>query len=174
MATNTEIFRSEGGFGINEKTIVSADYDIKNVNSLELKNSNYNNCLRTDYILRRVTTAAAPNGVLSLLSASTEPITLPTSSVNFITGHVVGTNSNGSGFYVLKIENTVTVDALGDVQSLSNLTTIIKDSIPSGEGWTVSVYDIGQPNEFSYIVGQGVAAGNILWTAHVQVITADW
>lgn len=174
MATNTEIFRSEGGFGVNEKTIVSSNYDIKNANSFELKNSNYTNCSRTDYILRSVTSISTPVAILSLLNSSSTPINLLTSSINFITGHIIGTNSNGSGYYALKIENTVTVDALGDVQSVSNLTTILKDSIPSGEGWSVSIYDSGSANRYSYTVNQGSASGNITWTAHVQVVAVDW
>lgn len=174
MALNTEIFRSEGGFGVNSKTIVSSSYDIKNVNSLELKNSNYTNCSRTDYILRSVTSAAAPTAVLSLLSSSVTPVSLQTSSVNFVTSQLIGTNSNGSGFYGIKLENIVTVDALGDVVAVSFLRTILKDSIPSGEGWTVSTYDNGSANQFSYVVNQGTATGNILWTAHMQVVTADW
>lgn len=174
MATKTEIFRSEGGFGVNSKTIISADYDIQNANSLEVKNSDFSNCSRIDYILRSVTSNASPIANLSLLLSAVTPITLKTSSVNFITSHIIGTNSNGSGYYAVKIENIVTVDALGDVRAVSSLTTVLKDSIPSGEGWSVSAYDNGAANQFSYTVNQGSASGNILWTSHSQVVTADW
>ena len=174
MAIQTEILRSEGGFGVNEKVIITDEYDIKNANTLEVKNSEFTNCSRKDYVFRLETNASTPSGILSLAVASSTPITLETSSINFITGHIIGTNANGSGFYSVKSETTVTVDAVGAVQTVSELSTILKDSIPSGEAWSVVYYDTGSANQFSYNVDQGSASGTILWTAHVQVITADW
>jgi hypothetical protein len=174
MAIQTEVLRSEGGFGVNEKVIITDEYDIKNANTLEVKNSEFANCSRRDYVLRLQTNASTPSGILSLFVASATPITLDISSINFITGHIIGTNANGSGFYAVKSETTVTVDAIGGVTAVSELLTTLKDSIPSGEGWTVSYYDTGNANQFSYNVGQGSASGTILWTAHVQVVSADW
>lgn len=174
MALQTEVLRSEGGFGVNEKVIVSSQYDLQNVNSLEVKNSEFTNCFRKDYVMRLQSNAASPVGILSLRSASSTPIVLQSGSINFITGHIIGTNSNGSGYYAVKSETTAAVDAVGDVTVVSELKTILKDSIPSGEGWSVNYYDTGSANQFSYVVNQGTAAGTILWTAHVQVVTADW
>lgn len=174
MAIQTEVLRSEGGFGVSDKVIISDGFDIQNANTLEVKNSEFTNCSRKDYVMRLQTNAATPSGILSLAAASTTTIALETSSINFITGHVIGTNANGSGYYAVKSETTVAVDALGAVTTVSELKTILKDSIPSGEGWTVDYYDTGNVNQFSYNVNQGTAAGNILWTAHVQVITVDW
>jgi len=173
MATNTDILRSEGGFGVNTKTIISKDYDLQNVNSFELKNSNFTNASKVNYILRKTTTAVSPSSILSL-TAGTSFILLPLGSVNFVTAHIVGTNANGSGFYSIKKESTVTVDAAGDVASVGELNTIIKDSIPSGENWTIGTYDAGSSRQFSYTVNQGTAAGTILWIAHVEVVSADW
>ena len=51
MAIQTEVLRSEGGFGVNSKVIISDEYDIKNANTLEVKNSEFVNCHRKDYIL---------------------------------------------------------------------------------------------------------------------------
>lgn len=173
MATNTEIFRSEGGFGVNTKTIISKDYDLTNINSIELKNSQFSNGYKVNYIMRKSTSGASPSGILSLTTGASY-ILLPLGSVNFATAHIVGTNANGSGFYSLKKESTVTVDAAGNVTSVGELNTIIKDSIPSGENWTVGTYDSGNSREFSYTVNQGTAAGNILWIAHVEIVSADW
>jgi hypothetical protein len=174
MPLNTDIFRSEGGFGVGSKTIVSDQFDIKNANSLEVKNSEFANCSRTDFVLRAITSAASPSQITSKLLSSTSTIVLPNGSVNFITSHIVGTNSNGSGYYAVKIENIVAVDAIGGVDTVGSLITTLKDSIPSGEGWTVSVYDTGNAGQYSYTVNQGVAPGNITWVAHAQVITVDW
>tara|TARA_Y100000004_G_scaffold196534_1_gene266820 strand:- start:804 stop:1328 length:525 start_codon:yes stop_codon:yes gene_type:complete len=174
MALNTDIFRSEGGFGVGSKTIVSDEFDIKNANSLEVKNSQFQNCSRTDFVLKTVTNAATPTKILSKLSASVSPIVLPNGSVNFITSHVVGTNTNGSGYYAVKFENIVAVDAIGGVDTVGSLVTVVKDSIPSGEGWSVTVYDSGNAGEFSFTANQGVAPGDITWAAHSQVITVDW
>lgn len=174
MAIQTEVLKSEGGFGVSNKVIISDAFDIQNANTLEVKNSEFTNCSRKDYVMRLQTNASTPSGILSIRSASSTPLTLQTSSINFITGHVIGTNSNGSGYYAVKSETTVAVDALGAVTVVSELKTILKDSIPSGEGWTVNYYDSGSTNQFSYNVSQGSAAGTILWTAHVQVVTADW
>lgn len=174
MAIQTEVLRSEGGFGVNSKVIISDEYDIKNANTLEVKNSEFVNCHRKDYILRLQTNSSTPSGLLSLNAASSTPLILETSSINFITSHIIGTNSNGSGFYSVKSEVTASVDAVGAVTVVSELLTILKDSIPSGEGWTVNYYDTGSAGQFTYNVNQGSASGNILWTSHVQVITADW
>jgi len=174
MAIQTEILRSEGGFGVNEKVIITDDYDIKNANTLEVKNSQFTNCSRRDYVLRLQTNASTPSGILSLSASTASPVVLDVSSINFVTGHIIGTNANGSGFYAVKSETTVTVDAIGGVTVVSELLTILKDSIPSGEGWTVDYYDTGSANQFSYNVSQGSASGTILWTGHVQVVSADW
>ena len=174
MAIQTEVLRSEGGFGVKQKVIISDAYDIQNANSLEVKNSEFTNCSRKDYVLRQQTNSASPIAILSLRSASITPLTLSTSSVNFITAHIIGTNANGSGYYAVKSETTAAVDAIGNVTVVSELQTILKDSIPSGEGWSIAYYDSGAVNQFSYVANQGVAAGNILWTAHIQVVTADW
>ena len=51
--------------------------------------------------------------------------------------------------------------------------TIIKDSIPEGESWTVSPYDSGSAFRFSYsTVRSGISL--IKWLAYVEVASISW
>ena len=113
--------------------------------------------------------------MLALDDVNTQ-IALPSTSVNFITGHVIGVNNTGAGHLSTKLESVVRVDASGDVSELSNLTTIIKDSVPVGETWTVELFDTGASNRFSYSVSKqgGVAGQTVKWLAYVQVVSIDW
>lgn len=173
MTTNIKTFNSKGGFGVENKTIISGTYDLKNVNSFEVKNSNHDNCKRVDYLLKNFTNQSTPNTILSLTSSSLSPILLNSESVNFVTAHVLATNSDLSGYYSLKVENTVLVDNFGNVTSLSSLRTILKDNIPSGDTWTVAPYDSGSSNQFSYSVNQGTSTDSITWVSHIQVVSTQ-
>lgn len=173
MTTNIKTFNSEGGFGVQNKTIVSETYDLKNINSLEVKNSNHDNCKRVDYLLKNFTNQSTPNTILSLSSLGISPILLDSESVNFVTAHVLGINSDLSGYYSIKIENTVLVDNFGNVTSLSSLRTILKDNIPSGDTWTVTPYDSGGSNQFSYNVNQASSTESLTWVSHIQVVSAN-
>jgi len=167
MATTIKTFNSEGGFGVNQVTLVTDKLDIQNVNTFNLKNSNYTDASRTDYILRGLNTS-----VLTL--DGTFPIILASNTINFITGYIVAVNPTGAGHYSVKIESAVTCSSSGDVQVLSELFTTIKDSIPSLETWTVSSYDSGSPNQFSYTTTRGGTTDTIKWIANTQVVTVSW
>jgi hypothetical protein len=170
MAEQLQTFDSLGGFSVENTELISKDKDILNINSLEVKNSHFTDATSSHYILRGTTTA-----VLALDDVNTQ-IALPSTSVNFITGHVIGVNNTGAGHLSTKLESVVRVDASGNVSELSNLTTIIKDSVPVGETWTVELFDTGAANRFSYSVSkQGGAAGQtVKWLAYVQVVSIDW
>lgn len=167
MATTIKTFNSEGGFGINQTTLVTNNLDVQNVNTFTLKNSNYSDANKKDYILRGLNTT-----VLTL--DGTIPITLTSGTVNFITGYILAVNSDGTGLYSVKIESTVSCSAAGAVSSLSELVTVIKDSIPSGQTWTVASYTSGQSHQFSYSTVRGGTTGVIKWIANVQVVSVVW
>lgn len=170
MAQQLKTFDSLGGFSVENTTLITNKKDLTNVNTLQVKNSVFGDTTSTSYILRGNTTA-----VLALDNVNTQ-ISLPSTSINFITGHIVGVNNTGAGHLSQKIESVVSVAPNGSVQELSNLVTIIKDSVPNGETWTVGLFDTGATNRFSYSVSkQGGAAGQtVKWLAYVQVVSIDW
>jgi hypothetical protein len=167
MATSIKTFNSEGGFGVNQKTIIDEDFNLINANTIEVKNSNYNDLNKTDYILKGLNST-----VLTL--DGLQPITLQSNTINFITANIIAVNSIGDGHYSEKIESHVTCNSSGDVQVLSELTTIIKDSIPTGQTWTILSYDSGTANQFSYVSSRGGTTDTIKWMAYVQVSSALW
>jgi hypothetical protein len=167
MATSIKTFNSEGGFGINQTTIADENLNLLNVNTLEIKNSNYLDGSKKNYIMRGLN-----SGVLTLDNLA--PISLVSNTINFITAHIVAVNPNGSGNYSLKIESTVSCSSSGDVQVLSELTTILKDSIPTGQTWTVSTYDTGTANQFSYSTNRGGTTDTIKWISSVEITSAIW
>lgn len=167
MATTIKTFNSEGGFGINQTTLVTNNLDVQNVNTFTLKNSNYSDATKKDHILRGLNTTV-------LTSDGTVPILLTSGTVNFVTGYILAVNSDGTGLYSVKIESTVSCSASGSVSTLSELTTIIKDSIPLGQTWTVETYTSGQPNQFSYSTVRGGTTGVIKWIANVQIVSVVW
>jgi len=167
MATTIKTFNSEGGFGVNQVTLVTDKLDIQNVNTFNLKNSNFSDAYRYDYILRGVNTT-----ILTL--DGTFPISLASNTINFITGYIVAVNPNGSGHYSVKIESAVTCSSSGDVQVLSEIFTTIKDSVPTNQTWSVTSYDAGTANQFSYSTARGGTTDTIKWIANVQVVTASW
>lgn len=167
MATTIKTFNSEGGFGVNQVTLVTDKLDIQNVNTFNLKNSNYTDASRTEYILKGLNTS-----VLTL--DGTFPINLPSNTINFITGYIVAVNPTGVGHYSVKIESAVTCSSSGDVQVLSEIFTTIKDSIPTAQTWTVSSYDSGSANQFSYTTTRGGTTDTIKWIANTQVVSVSW
>lgn len=168
MAVTKKTYNSVGGFSVNETTVINELRDIKNINTLEIQNANFIDASKKDYILKGSNTA-----VLSL-DNSNSLIFLPSNTVNFITGHVVGVNASGGGHLSLKIESAVTCSSSGDVQVLSELITTIKDSVPSGETWSVTSYDSGAANRFSYSAVRGGTIVSIKWIAHVEIMSVLW
>ena len=168
MAVNLKTYDSVGGFSVNNTTLVNDLKDLKNVNSLEVKNSYFNDATTTKYIARGTNTS-----VLSIDDVGSQ-IFIPSSTINFITGNIVGVNDSGGGSLSLKIESAVTCSAAGDVVVLSSLRTIIKDSIPTGEIWTVDAYDSGAANRFSYTATRAGTTQEISWVASVEVVSIAW
>ncbi len=168
MATNITTFDSVHGFSVGNTTVVNETNDARNLNSLELKNQLFLDSAATTYILRGLNTA-----VLSLDDVGSQ-ITLPTDTINFITAHIIGVNDSGGGNISKKFESIVTNNAAGQVQILSTMETIIKDSIPLGQDWTCVPFDSGSANKFSYSTVRAGTTNEIKWVAVAQVISIEW
>lgn len=165
MATNLKEFDSLGGFSIDQTTIVDKDRNAKDLNSLELKNYFYSDSKTTNYILRGSNTTT-----LQLDDVGTT-ISLDNSTVNFITGHFLGVNENGV-VYSGKIESAVTVNGVGAVSLLSDMLTIIKHDVPTGESWTITPFSA--TNRFSYSTVRTGTTQTIKWVVSTQVISIAW
>lgn len=170
MAQQLKTFDSLGGFSVQNTTLITDKKDLTNINTLQVKNSVFGDATSTSYILRGSTTA-----VLALDNTGTQ-ITLPSNTINFITAHIVGVNNTGAGHLSEKIESVVSVASNGTVQELSNLITIVKDSVPTGEVWNVELFDSGAANRFSYSVSKsgGSPSQTVKWLGHVQVVSITW
>jgi hypothetical protein len=165
---NLKTLDSLGGFSVGNTTIVSDTNDAKNLNTLEIKNQFFTDSSTTHYILRGLNTA-----VLGLDEVGSQ-IILPRNSINFITAHIIGVNNMGSGIISIKFESVVTNNSAGFVQELSTMETTIKDSIPEGESWTVTPFDTGSADRFSYSTIRAGTTNEIKWIASVQVVSIDW
>lgn len=170
MAEQLKTFDSLGGFSVGDTTLVNKDKNIVNANSIEVKNRFFSDASTSHYILRGSTTA-----VLSVDNVGGQ-IPVPSSTINFVTGHIIGVNNLGTGHLSQKLESVVSVSSTGIVSELSNLQTIIKSSVPAGETWNVELFDTGANNRLSYSVQKqgGTAGQTIRWVAYVQVISIAW
>jgi hypothetical protein len=168
MATNLKTLDSVGGFSVGNTTLVNNTKDIKNANSLEVKNSFYQDSATSYYILRGLNTS-----ILSLDDVGSQ-IILPSNTINFITASIVGVNDSGGGHLSSKIESAVSVGSAGDVQQLSSMTTIIKDSIPEGQTWTIVPFDSGAANRYSYSTVRAGTTTTIKWVVYVKVVSITW
>lgn len=170
MAQQLKSFDSLGGFSVDNNTIVTENSDLTNVNTLQIKNSVFTDASTTNYILRgSTTTTLALDNINTLISVGSN-------TINFVTAHIIGVNNTGLGHFSKKIESVLEVASNGSVQELSNLETIVKDSIPDGETWTADLFDTGAANRFSYNVSKsgGAPGQTVKWLAYVQVISIDW
>jgi hypothetical protein len=165
MTINKKTFNSVAGFSVDETTVINELRDIKNINTLEIQNRNFSDSKKINYILKGTDTS-----ILSL-SSSSEQIFVSNDTVNFITSHVVASNESTSGNYIIKIESCVVCNSVGDVQVLSSLKTIIKDSVPSGQSWSIEPYDQGDVNRFSYSTTKAGGVSVVKWIASVEVIS---
>lgn len=168
MASNLKTLDSLGGFSVGNTDIINELKDIKNVNSLEVKNSFHSDSFTSYYILRGLNTS-----VLSLDDVGSQ-IILPSNTINFITANVIGVNDTGGGHISSKIESAVSVGLSGDVQELSSMTTIIKDSIPEGQSWTITPFDSGSANRYSYSTVRAGTTTTIKWLVYVKVVSVSW
>lgn len=168
MASNLKTLDSLGGFSVGNTDIINELKDIKNVNSLEVKNSFHSDSFTSYYILRGLNTS-----VLSVDDVGSQ-IILPSNTINFITANVIGVNDTGGGHISSKIESAVSVGLSGDVQELSSMTTIIKDSIPEGQSWTITPFDSGSANRYSYSTVRAGTTTTIKWLVYVKVVSVSW
>lgn len=170
MAEQLKSFDSLGGFSVENTTLVTPTKDLQKINTFELQNSSFSDATSKNYILRGSTTTTLALDNINTL------ITIPSNTINFVTAHIIGVNDTGLGHFSKKIESVVEVASNGAVQELSNLQTIIKDSIPDGETWTAELFDTGAANRFSYSVSKsgGAPGQTVKWLAYVQVVSIDW
>jgi hypothetical protein len=169
MPVDTKTFNSEGGFGVKQTTIISDNYDLQNINSFELKNVNYTDVKKSDFILKANNTA-----ILSKSSNQNEYIELQSNTINFITANIVAVGASGTGVYSTRIETTIRCATNGDVSTLSSMVSILRDDVPVGQTWTVENYDTGNAGEFSFDVAANGATGIVKWIAYVQVVSVSW
>lgn len=168
MANILKPIDSIGGFSVSETSLIDENKNIKNVNTLQVKNSQFSDLSTIYYVLRGANTT-----ILSLTSGSSTQIDLPANTINFITANIVAVSSTGGGHLSKKIESVVSVSPTGVVQELSSMETIIKDSVPEGESWSITPYDSGSAYKFSYsTVRSGISS--IKWIAYVEVVSIIW
>ena len=168
MASNLKTLDSVGGFSVSNTTLINDTKDIKNANSLEVRNSFYQDSATSYYILRGLNTS-----ILSLDDVGSQ-IVLPSNTINFVTANIVAVNDTGGGHLSSKIESTVSVGSTGSVLELSSMTTIIKDSIPQGQSWTIEPFDGGAANRYSYSTVRAGTTTTIKWVVYVKVVSITW
>lgn len=168
MPNEIKKFDSVGGFSVDRTEVLDQQRNAKNFNTLQVKNTFFQDATKTNYILRGL------DGNILAINNVGNLITLASSTINFITAHIVAVNNTGSGNYSVKIESAVDCNASGNVTVLSSMTTVIKDNIPTGQTWTIVPYDSGANNRFSYDAGRQGTFDTIKWTASVEVISISW
>ena len=165
MAVTNKEFDSLGGFSVDQVSIVDENRNAKDLNTLEIKNRFYSDSKTINYILRGTNTAT-----LSLDDVGTT-IPLDNSTVNFITGHFLASNTSGV-VYTGKIESSVTCSPSGSVSVLSSMLTIIKHDVPSGEAWDIEPFSA--TNRFSYNVVRTGTTETIKWVVSSEVVSIAW
>ncbi|AHB80496.1 virion structural protein [Synechococcus phage ACG-2014h] len=165
MATTKEKFDSTGGFSIDKTVIVDELRNAKDLNTLEIKNSEYTDSARRTFILRGLNTA-----VLQLDVNGTQ-VTIENDTINFVTGHIMGVNASGT-VYSAKLESVVFCDSVGATTVLSSMRTVIKDDVPSGQTWNID--PLGSSNRFSYNTTRAGTTNNIKWVAVTEVVSIEW
>lgn len=165
MATSIEKFDSVGGFSVDKTVIVDELRNAKDINTLEIKNSEYTDSKIVQYVLRGLNTS-----VLQLDQVGSQ-IVLENSTLNFITGNAIAVNSSGI-VHSLKMESVVSCSSSGQTSVLSTMTTVIKDDVPNGQTWEIS--PLGATNRFSYSTIRAGTTSNIKWVVSTQVISISW
>jgi hypothetical protein len=168
MAVNLKTFDSVGGFSVDNTTLVNENKDIKNVNTLEVKNSFYQDSSVTHYILRGVNTAILATDDI------TSSIVLPSNTINFVEASIIAINDNGSATLNTKLESAIEVSLSGVVTDLGTMTTTIKDSIPTGQSWTIAPFTGGAVNRYSYTTTRSGTTRTVKWVAYVKVVSIAW
>ena len=165
MATQLEKFDSSGGFSVEKIIHIDELHNAKELNSLEIKNSQFTDSSTTNYILRGLNTA-----VLQLDNVGTQ-IPIASNTLNFITGNIIAVNPTGV-VYGAKSESVAFANSAGLVSVLSSMNTVIKDDIPAGQTW--SIEPLGATNRFSYSTTRAGTTTVIKWVVSTQVISIEW
>jgi hypothetical protein len=165
MASTKEKFDSSGGFSIDKTIHIDELHDAKNFNTLEIKNTFFEDSRVKTFILRGLNTS-----VLSLDDIGSQPV-IENNTLNFITGRVIAVNEQGT-VYSAKIESVVSCDSTGATNVLSSMRTIIKDDIPSGQSWTIQ--PLGATNRFSYSTVRAGTTNNIKWAVSTEIVSIAW
>tara|TARA_A100001234_G_scaffold119659_1_gene104935 strand:+ start:1135 stop:1635 length:501 start_codon:yes stop_codon:yes gene_type:complete len=165
MATTIEKFDSTGGFSIDKTTVVDELRNAKDLNTIELKNSNYTDSRTTNYILRGLNTST-----LDLDGLGTQ-IPIPSNTINFVTAHIIAVNATGT-VYATKFETSLFCNSVGNTTVQSTFQTVIKDDIPTGETWFIQ--PVGALNRFSYSTTRAGTTSTIKWIAKTEVVSIDW
>lgn len=168
MAIIKKPIHSEGGFAVGPTTVLSDLRDAQNINTLEVQNSNFSESSKKTYIMKGVSTTTLT------LDGASSVIPLSNNTINFITARVVGVNPDGTGHYSTKIESVISCSSVGAISVLSNLETIIKDSIPIGQTWTVTVNTSPTANRYEILTTRTGTTAAIRWFAHVDVVKVLW
>lgn len=168
MAEILKTFDSVGGFSVDNTTLVNESKDVQNVNSLQVKNSFYDDSNVTHYIMRGINTS-----ILSVDDVNTA-ITLPSNTINFVEASIIGINDNGSATLNTKLESAIQVSINGTLTELSTMTTTIKDNIPLGQSWTINPFVGGAANQFAYTTTRSGTTRTVKWVAYVKVVSIEW
>lgn len=168
MASNLQNLDSLGGFSVDNTTIVNETFDIKNVNSLQVKNSFFADSYTEHYIMRGLNTS-----ILEINDTGGQ-IFLPDNTINFIESTIVGVNDSGGGNLVQKMESAISVNPAGSLAEMSTMTTIIKDTVPQGQTWTINPFVGGSSNSFSYTTSRAGTTISIKWIAYTRVVSIQW
>ena len=168
MASTLKTFDTTGGVSIDTTTIVDSLKNVRNVNSLEIKNASFSNARTTNYVL------TGQDSTILTLDNVLGTIILRGSSLNFVNTHVAAVNATGVGVYTEKLESAILCDVSGVVSELSTMRTIIRDGVPSGEDWEITPYVGGSAFRFSYSTTKSGVGAVLKWFASVQVVSIDW
>lgn len=161
-------FETLGGLSVDTTTVVDFQRNLLNVNSLEVRNNKFTNARTTNYVL------TGNDTIILSLDTVAKPIDLRANSLNFINTYIAAVNATGGGFLTLKLESAITCDGSGSVVELSTMKTVIKDSVPSGEDWSIVPYTSGATFKFSYAATKSGVGPIVKWFAYVQIISVDW
>lgn len=159
---------SNQGFSVDQKVIVDELRNAKDLNSLEIKNRNYQESYTSYNILRGSNTAILSTDLVG------SQIILPDNTISFITGKIVAANEIGNAFYNAKIESCVNTNNIGASTVQGSMTTVIKDSIPGGQTWDIVPFIGGGSNKFSYSTTRAGTTLSIRWLVYTEVINIEW
>jgi hypothetical protein len=159
---------SNQGFSVDQKVIVDELRNAKDLNSLEIKNRNYEESYTSYNIFRGSNTAILSTDLVG------SQIILPDNTISFITGKIVAANEIGNAFYNAKIESCVNTDNVGASTVQGSMITVIKDSIPGGQTWDIEPFVGGGNNKFSYSTTRAGTTLSIRWLVYTEVINIEW